>query len=154
MLELKRQTIAGFTGFTAQSRSPAASSAFLGKCISLLPKAAEAKRKLHGVQWGPSGETFLGVFSAHHISIVIWKDAQSPHAFAARAQQDWAVSASLITQPTPSHVETFAFSQHDYILEITLVCQQNNKHSFTVWIRCQLNNIFGYYLTPGYDLLT
>lgn len=58
MLKLKQESSAGFPGFTAQSQSPALSPAFLGKfpflgkCISLLPKAAGVEQNHVGSPMG------------------------------------------------------------------------------------------------------
>lgn len=45
--KLITQSSAGFPGFTGQSPSPVSSPAFLEKCISLLPKAAGVKERIH-----------------------------------------------------------------------------------------------------------
>lgn len=134
MPKLKRQSITGFLGFTDQSQLPVASPpAFFGKCISLLPKAAGAKEKQCGLQCGLSGEIFMGVSSATATPPSVPELMLTLPQLHSPFSVGQAVWASFIAQPTPSHMDIFAFSQCDYLLEIKYAYQQSSKHSFIVW---------------------
>lgn len=155
MLKLKQQSIAGFSGFIAQSQSSAASPpAFLGQCIHPLPKAARVKEKLCGLQHGISGETFMGLFSATTTSplapglMVTLLPPSQP-----RLSGVGCVSIPYCTaHPVPHGDCCFSVA---WIHPRNNICLSAKQQAF---IHCldqvTLNHIFGYYLTPGCDLLS
>lgn len=125
MLKLKQQSSAGFPGFTAQSQSPVSSPAFLGKCISLLPKATGVKEDPCGLHHGFSDETSGRVLCHHHTSLSTWTRCPPTCSAGLGCASILCCTAHAIL------CRDFCF----FMQEMTFVYQQNNKHSFIVLLR-------------------